>query len=238
MLGVDKPKKDYYRQLFPAFDLYLSHHYDIRTHGEDNILDRPAIYVANHVRFVDSMLLAAAYTRETKQPLRFVAKQEYFDGKGIDDNGKLGRTAMWLVEHTHMIPVDREGENPRSFINLQNDVADRIAHGSSVALHAEGTRTEDDLLYKFKSGAARIAIALSAPIVPVGIKYTDSEKTRCDITFGEAVRPEVYHELPYSVLPGRLKAEHLSDIMEERVAKILGQKRAGVFAKLRKYRQD
>lgn len=232
---------DLYKGFYPIVRHGLGRAYDIGApiHPE-NILDQPAIYAANHIEFVDSPIVAAVYTAETGRPLRFAAKQEYFDGKGIDNDGKYGRLLKFFMQSTRMIAVDRESKDPRAFQKLQLDIAERVANGDSVALHPEGTRSNDGMLYKFKSGAARIAINLSVPIVPVGLNYetySNGRKTHVDVSFGNAVMPESYGHFPYSVLPGRQKAEHLSQVVEERVADLTGMKQAGIFAELKKHRE-
>ena len=138
-----------------------------------------------------------------------------------------------------MIPVDRESKNIRAYQELEAAVRTRIENGDSTALHPEGTRSEDGRLHKYKSGAARIAIALSIPIVPVGLVYADysnRRKTHVDVIFGKPVMPEEYHRLPYSVLPNRQKAEHLIQVVENRVADLTGMSQTGTFAQLRKHR--
>lgn len=232
-------RMDAYKVLWPAVRAGLDRKFDREVLGTENIPDTPAIYAPNHIRFEDSPLVAVSYTEATGIPMRFAAKQEYFDGRGMNDKGKYGRTIRWVVEHARMIPVDREGINLRAFQELQAQVQDRLEHGDAVALHPEGTRSEDGRLHKFKSGAARMAIALSVPIVPVGVVYTTStneRKAHATIQFGEPVMPEEYKSAPYSLLPGRQKAEHLIQTIENRVADMTGMDQTGTFAQLRKLR--
>ena len=236
-----RPPRDYYKQLFPVVRFGLNRAFDRTTLGAENIPDTPALYVPNHIKFADSALVAAAYTEETGKAMRFGAKREYFDGDGLDDKGKLGRTMQWVMAHTHMIPVDREGGDPRAFSKLQAAVLGRLAVGDSVALHAEGTRSTDGRLHKFKSGAARIALEGMVPIVPVGIVYTEysnHRRTHVDVSFGEPIMPEEYDKLPYKLLPKGPKAEHFIKVAEDRVANLTGMPQAGAFAQLRKNRHS
>ncbi|MGH7218175.1 MAG: lysophospholipid acyltransferase family protein [Candidatus Microsaccharimonas sp.] len=236
-----REKADFYKGLYPIFKFGLDMKFDREVSGTENIPDQPAIYAPNHIRLADSPLVAASYTEATGLPMRFVAKQEYFDGKGINDNGKFGKTMQWLMEHSYMIPVEREGKNPRAFQQLQTTVGARIEHGDAVALHPEGTRSDDGKLHKFKSGASRIAIALSVPIVPVGLVYTEysnRRKTHVAIEFGQPIMPEEYKTLPYSLFPARQKAEHFIQVAEDRVADITGMPQSGIFAQLRKNRRQ
>ncbi len=232
-------RRDAYKLVYPVLNGILNHSYHRTVSGAENIPDTPAIYAPNHIKLADSLLVAAAYTDETGLPLRFGAKQEYFEGGGMNDKGRFGRSMRWLMEHTHQIPVDRESRDPRAFQRLQTDVADRLAYGDSVALHPEGTRSTDGKLHKFKSGAARIAIALSVPIVPVGLVYDERSNRRVtdvEIIFGKPVMPEEFTHLPYNLLPNKQKAEYLSQVVENRVADLTGMEQSGAFAVLRKLR--
>lgn len=234
-------KPDLYTVLQPAFGFVLDRKYHRVVTGTENIPDEPALYAPNHIRFEDSPLIATSYTEVTGKPLRFGAKREYFDGEGIDENGRFSRSMKFLMQYTRMISVDREGTNMRSFQELQKQVTNRIENGDAVALHPEGTRSEDGQLYKFKSGIARIALALSVPIVPVGIVYDPhaaGRKTRVDIEFGEPVMPTEYTEPPYSELAMKYRSELLAQVVEDRVAKITGMPQTGMFAQLRKLRSD
>ncbi len=238
---MSQEKKDFYNAIVPFVRMGLATKFDLSVTGVEHLPDQPAIYSANHVKFVDSLFLALAYHGETGIPLRFAAKEEYFQGKGVDDKGKYGRTLKWVMEHGHMLPVDRESGDPRAFQRLQSGVQQRFERGDSVGLHPEGTRSEDGRVHKFKSGAGRIAIALSAPNVPVGIVYTDfsnGRKTHVDVMFGQPILPEEYKKAPYSLLPGRQKAELASQIIENRVADLTGMDQSNVFAKLRKLRNQ
>ncbi len=232
-------KADYYKTLYPAFRVGIDRKFDRSVEGIENIPDTPAIYAPNHIQFADSLIVAASYTEATGIPMRFAAKQEYFDGKGLDDKGKFGRSLKWIMEHGRMIPVDREAVSPRAFQALQLEVGNRLDNGDAVALHPEGTRSEDGRLHKFKSGASRIALAQMVPIVPVGIVYTNysnGNKTHVDVEFGRPVMPSEYTRAPYTLLPGRQKAEHLIQVVEDRVADITGMPQSGTFAQLRKLR--
>jgi len=187
-------------------------------------------------------LVAASFTEETKTPIRFGAKKEYFDGLGIDNNGKLGRTALWMMEHTRQIPVDRSGGDPKAFMRLVDSVGEAIDRGDSVALHPEGTRSNDGRLHKFQLGAARIALDLGIPLVPVGLVYTDrsnSWKVDVDVAFGEPITPEQYHSAPYIFAPGkRGKAEALTQTLENRVSDLTGMRQSGMFALRKPKRPD
>ena len=233
---------DFYKILYPLAKLALDRKYDLTVVGEENILDQPAIYAANHIHMVDSLLISEAYTEHTDQPIRFAAKQEYFDGRGIDDKGKLGRTARFLMNHTLQIPVVREGGDRATYQEFERNVARTLERGDSFAIHPEGTRSNDGRLHKFKSGVARLAIANFVPVVPVGLVYdssTNGRKTQVEISFGKPFMPEQLHQFPLALIPGvSNKANYITQLLEDRVAEQTGMQQSGAFAVLRKFRNS
>ena len=238
-MPLPREKMDFYKPLYPIARELYDHKYDRAVVGSENIPDGPAVYAPNHIHFDDSPLVAIAYTEATGVPLRFGAKREYFDGKGIDDHGKYGRIVRWVMEHGRMISVDRENTGLRTFQELQQSSARALERGDAVALHPEGTRSEDGRLHKFKAGAARIALMSTVPIVPVGLvyeSYSNGRKTHADIIFGEPLTPEDYSRWPYAAMPTKLKTEAMIQEVENRVAALTGMEQTGTFAVLRKLR--
>src|SRR5436190_6224461 len=72
-----------------------------QVEGRDNVPDTgPAIIASNHLSFSDSIFMPLM----VKRRVTFVAKQEYFTGKGL----KGWLTKMFFVG-TGTIPVDRSG---------------------------------------------------------------------------------------------------------------------------------
>ena len=117
----------------------------------------PVILCANHLSFMDSVLLMVLAPR----PVHFIGKAEYLD------SWKTRR----LFPALGMIPVDRES-GPRAMIAL--DAAGTVlADGGVLVLYPEGTRSRDGRLYRGYTGAARLALAHGCPILPVGIVGTD-----------------------------------------------------------------
>lgn len=238
---LPKEPRDLYRFIYPIGKLALDYKYNRNVIHPENILDTPAIYAANHIHAVDSLLLTETYTEETGLPLRFVIKDGYSNGTGMDDKGKFGRTAKFIVDHTLQIPVSREGNDRASFKLFEDRVAQTLGRRDSFGIHPEATRSSDGKLYKFKAGAARLAIANKVPIVPVGFVYnthTNSRKIDVDISFGQPIFPEDLERFPYAMIPGlRNKAERVTQVIENRVAEQTGMKQTNAFAVLRKFRQ-
>lgn len=120
-------------------------------------LDRqPCVVVANHVSLADPFLLAHLPFDQ-----RFVAKQELF---GIPLVG-------WLLRLAGDIPI-RRGDHD-SALAMERACVTTLAHGLSVTIFPEGTRSADGSLGRFRSGAFRIALAARARILPVVLHGTE-----------------------------------------------------------------
>jgi len=117
----------------------------------------PAIVVANHLSFFDSVLLMFALPR----PVSVLGKAEYTDH----------RLTKWLFCGSGMIPIRRE--NPADLVRAFAQVGDVLERGEVVGMFPEGTRSRDGLLHRGHSGAAHLALTTGAPLVPVGIIGTD-----------------------------------------------------------------
>ena len=132
----------------------------IRLHVEnpENLpTDGPAIVVANHISFFDSILLMFGLSR----PVSVLGKAEYTDH----------RITNWLFCGAGMIPIRRE--NPGDLVRAFEHVGEVLDRGEVVGVFPEGTRSRDGLLHRGRSGAAHLALATGAPLVPVGIIGTD-----------------------------------------------------------------
>ena len=103
-----------------------------------------------------------------------------------------------------MIPIDRSGgEKSQAALEAAESV---LRRGELFGMFPEGTRSRDGCLYKGRTGAARLALTVGCPIIPVGIVGTDAIQPpdakapklfrSCEITFGRPVRPERYLREP------------------------------------------
>ncbi|MFY1616824.1 lysophospholipid acyltransferase family protein [Micromonospora sp. WMMD736] len=122
----------------------------------------PVILASNHLSFFDSIFIPLIVSRR----VTFVAKAEYFTGKGI--KGWLMK--MFFVG-TGTIPVDRSGgQAARAALDTQL----RVLRAQGVAgIYPEGTRSPDGRLYRGKTGVARLALESGAVVVPVAMLNAD-----------------------------------------------------------------
>jgi 1-acyl-sn-glycerol-3-phosphate acyltransferase len=122
----------------------------------------PVILACNHLSFSDSIFTPLMVDRR----VTFVAKAEYFTGKGIKG---------WLMRQfflsTGTIPVDRSGGKAAQ---AALDTLLRVLREGGIAgIYPEGTRSPDGRLYRGKTGVARLALESGAVVVPVALLNTD-----------------------------------------------------------------
>ena len=129
--------------------------YRIRVDGRENVpLDGPALLVANHVSWIDALLLIATQTRR----IRFVMDRSIYDSPALSP----------LFRLMGVIPVSaRDGvAGFKEFIRSTRQVLDE---GYLVCIFAEGEITRHGSLNAFRPGFARIAQASGVPIIPAYI---------------------------------------------------------------------
>lgn len=145
--------------LGPLLKLLFRPHVEGLGHVPDS---GPAILAANHLSFVDSIFLPLVLPRR----ITFVAKAEYFTGKGL-----TGRLMKMFFAGTGTIPLDRSGgEAARAALDTQLGI---LAGGGLAGIYPEGTRSPDGRLFRGKTGVARLALTSSAPVLPVGMLNLD-----------------------------------------------------------------
>lgn len=122
----------------------------------------PLILVANHRSFSDSLVLPLAVRR----PVYFLGKQEYFETPGV-----RGRALAAFMGSMGVVPVDRSGG--RAAVAVLDTAQQILSEGRVFGIYPEGTRSPDGLLHRGRTGAARLALASGARVVPCGITGTD-----------------------------------------------------------------
>jgi acyl-[acyl-carrier-protein]-phospholipid O-acyltransferase / long-chain-fatty-acid--[acyl-carrier-protein] ligase len=129
--------------------------YRIRVEGRDHIPEKGgALFVCNHVSFVDAPLLMASTDRQ----VRFLMHRAYYD---------LG----WIKPFTKMlglIPIASD-QGPREMIESLRAAGEAVRRGEVVCIFAEGHLTLTGELEEFHRGFERIMRGTDAPIVPVAL---------------------------------------------------------------------
>jgi 1-acyl-sn-glycerol-3-phosphate acyltransferase len=134
-----------------------------QVEGREHVPNRGAAIIAsNHLSFSDSIFMPLM----VKRKVTFVAKSEYFTGKGLKG---------WLVKMFFVgvgtIPVDRSGGRAaQAAIETGLRV---LREGKLFGIYPEGTRSPDGRLYRGKTGVARLALESGAPVIPVVMLNAD-----------------------------------------------------------------
>ena len=124
-----------------------------------------AILASNHLSFSDSIFLPLQCPR----PVVFLAKSEYFTGKGIK-----GWLVKWFFKSTGQLPIDRSGgKASEAALNTGLGV---LEQGQLLGIYPEGTRSPDGRLYRGRTGIARMVLEAKVPVIPVAM--IDTEKVQ------------------------------------------------------------
>ena len=115
------------------------------------------IVAANHISYVDPLVLGDAIAFSTGRVPRFLAKASLFKGNGI-----VGRT----FRGSGQIPVHRNTADASAALK---DAVDALHSGELVLIYPEGTVTRDPDKWPMvaKTGVARLALLSGVPVVPV-----------------------------------------------------------------------
>ena len=123
----------------------------------------PALMVANHVSWLDIMVLNAA------RPARFVSKSDV----------RRWPLVGALCEGAGTLFIEREKR--RDAMRVVHQLADRLRAGEVTAVFPEGTTGDGRHLLPFHANLLQAAIVVDAPIQPVVLGYFEAQSSRrCD----------------------------------------------------------
>ncbi|MFT3779241.1 MAG: MFS transporter [Ottowia sp.] len=135
--------------------------YRYRVQGEEHIpSEGPAVLVANHVSFVDAVLLMAASPR----PIRFIMDHRIFQVPVLG----------WLFRLAKCIPVASQKDDPATYQRAFDEAAKVLREGDLLGIFPEGGITRDGQLQPFKGGIMKIleqarADGVNTPVVPMAL---------------------------------------------------------------------
>ncbi len=131
--------------------------YRVRVEGAQRIpVQGPALLVANHVSFVDALLIGGAVQR----PVRFVMYYKIFR---IPVLSFIFRTAK-------AIPIAGHKEDPELLASAYEKIDAELAEGRVVCIFPEGAITHDGELQPFRQGMQRILAQRAVPVVPIALR--------------------------------------------------------------------
>jgi 1-acyl-sn-glycerol-3-phosphate acyltransferase len=130
----------------------------LRVHGAAGLPPGPCVIVANHSSHADTAALIAALPAR-RRPVVAAAADYWFGG---------GYRPALCRALCAAFPVRRSGGGTADLAAA----ARLLASGHDVIVFPEGTRSRDGRTGDFHRGAARLAAAAGAPLVPAGISGT------------------------------------------------------------------
>jgi len=143
---------------------------DIQVHGSP-ILDRPAMFLPNHVSYLDIPVLGSLL------PCSFVSKAEVRDWPAFG----------WLAVQQRTIFIKRD---PRKAASQLDEMRERLEEGGCLVLFAEGTSSDGSRVLPFKSSLLQASTMEfdetgQIEVQPVSIAYTQLD----GVPMGRALRP-------------------------------------------------
>lgn len=137
--------------LRPLYNLVI----DIEFRGIEKLPEGGCIVVANHISEVDPITVAYPLFKEGKLP-RFLAKESLFHAPVLG----------WLMRTIAHVPVSRGSVDARKSLETARNI---VEAGGSIIIYPEGTLTTDPDQWPMvgRTGAARLALATGAPVVPI-----------------------------------------------------------------------
>lgn len=150
---LTRPPTYLLKTLAPVCRTILRRRFQIEVRGALHIPSAgPVVMAANHMGWLDGPMLAIFAPR----PLHALTKQEMF-------SGALGA----FLAQSGQIPVDRFRTDPRAVRYCLKVLRD----GGLVGVFPEGSRGDGEM-HQAKGGAAYLAMATGAPVVPAAFVGT------------------------------------------------------------------
>ncbi|CAM3730123.1 MFS transporter [Rheinheimera salexigens] len=141
------------------FVIYLLSHsmYRVQKKGLEHIPEQgAAVLVANHISYVDALLIAGAVRR----PVRFVMEKAIYDLP----------VAHKLFKAAKTIPICSKQRNEQVHEAAFAMIKQELAEGNLVCIFPEGRLTKDGAIDSFRPGIERILAESPVPVVPMALK--------------------------------------------------------------------
>lgn len=146
-----------YRALRRALPKVVVPYLRMTVEGQEHVpATDPVIFAANHLSFIDSIVLPLSVPR----PIYYLAKADYFESW----------KTRWFFRAAGCVPTKRDQGKGTGALETGVEI---LRSGDPIGIYPEGTRSPDGRLYRGKTGPVRMALEADVPIIPVGIEGTD-----------------------------------------------------------------
>jgi len=130
--------------------------YRVRVdHPERLPVEGAAVFAANHISFIDSLLMSSASPR----PVRFIMDAEY---------ARLP-ILRFLFRDAKVIPIAPAGEDPDMLERAYDRIAEELSEGELVCIFPEGGISSDGNLAPFRRGVEHIVRRTPVEVVPIAL---------------------------------------------------------------------
>ena len=143
-----------------------------RIRGRENLqgLNGPALFVSNHVTYIDIGWILAALPARFRNRLATAMRGERITTM-LQPPAEMGVLERWSERWSYYLvfalfnvfPLPKESGFRRSFA-FAGDLADR---GWNILIFPEGQTSQDGLMTPFRSGIGLLAQQLRLPVVPI-----------------------------------------------------------------------
>lgn len=176
--------------------------YRVRPKGLEKIPDEgAAMLVANHVSFIDALVIGGMVRR----PIRFVMYYKIFQLPVLN----------WFFRIAKVIPIAGAKEDLKMLEQAYEDIDRVLGEGELVCIFPEGQITRDGELNEFRSGVEKAIARRPVPVIPLALSglwgsvFSRRDNalgrtrlprriwSRVDLTCGDALAP---HQVKASVL--------------------------------------
>jgi 1-acyl-sn-glycerol-3-phosphate acyltransferase len=126
--------------------------------GRDNLdgVKAPVMFIANHTSHLDASIIMTTLPKKWRDKTATAAAKDYF----FDVWWRSAFTALVYAG----FPVERGGGE-----RATHKAKELIRDGWSIVVFPEGTRSPDGWVQRFRHGAARLALDMDMPVVPIAI---------------------------------------------------------------------
>ncbi len=146
-------------EFFLRFISYLIGHflYRLRVVGEENIPSQGGvILVANHVSFVDWLIVMAAVRR----PVFFVMWYTYYELPLV----------RFLFREAGVIPISSAKVRPKILERAMHSIRGHLQDGDAICIFPEGKITKTGEMSPFRPGVERMVEDNPVPVVPMALR--------------------------------------------------------------------